>query len=93
MYRFIRPLIIAILASARVTRIVRLHIPILTRHHILAYGVSGWYTFDYSRVPVVNMRHRNGFHVVKIAVWRCGGHWGVEANDWLSGSGGELTWT
>lgn len=82
-----------ILSSAHVTGITRLHIPILARHHILAFGVSGWYTFDYSRVPWANMKHRNGFHVVKIAVWRCNGHWGVEPGAWLMGSGGELTWT
>lgn len=82
-----------ILASAHVTTITRLHIPILTRNHILAFGVSGWYRFDYSRVPWANMKHKNGFHVVKIAVWRCHGRWGVEPQVWLVGSGGELNWT
>ncbi|HLJ67105.1 MAG TPA: hypothetical protein VKX16_07070 [Chloroflexota bacterium] len=82
----------SILRSARVTGIRPLHIPILTRNHILAFGVSGWYTFDYSRVPWANMKHRNGFHVVKIAMWQCHGRWGVEPGAWLSGSGGELTW-
>jgi len=40
-----------ILASAPVTTVTPLHIPILARNHILAFGVSGWYTFDYSLVP------------------------------------------
>ncbi len=81
-----------ILASAHVTKIAQLHIPILNRHHILTFGVSGRYTFDYSEVPAANMRHNNGFHVVKIAMWRCNGRWGVEGQAWLVGSGGELTW-
>lgn len=83
-----------ILTSARVTMIKRLRIPILTRHHILAFGVGGRYTFDYSRIPWANMKHKNGFHVIKIALWRCHGRWGIEPEGpWLDGSGGELTWT
>ncbi len=81
-----------ILASALVTRVTPLRIPILARNHILAFGVSGWYTFDYSLAPWANMKHRNGFHVVKLAVWRCNGRWGVETEEWMVGSGGELNW-
>ena len=81
-----------ILASAHVTKVTALHIPILARNHILAFGVSGWYTFDYALAPWANMKHRNGFHVVKLAVWRCNGRWGVESQEWLVGSGGELNW-
>jgi hypothetical protein len=82
-----------ILASAHVTAIKPLHIPLLARHHVLAFGVSGRYTFDYSLVPWANMKHRDGFHVVKIALWQCHGRWGIEPAAWLVGSGGELTWS
>jgi hypothetical protein len=82
-----------ILASAHVTKITWLRIPLFARYHVLAFGVSGWYTFDYSRVPWANMTHKNGFHTVKIAMWRCNGKWGLEGYEWLTGSGGELTWT
>lgn len=82
-----------ILASAHITKITQLHIPLFARYHVLAFGASGWYTFDYSRVPWANMKHQNGFHTVKIAMWRCNGRWGVEGYEWLTGSGGELTWT
>jgi len=75
------------------TKINPAQVPLLERHHILAFGVSGWYTFDYSRVPWANMKHKNGFHTIKLAVWRCNGLWGVEPSVWLTGSGGELNWT
>jgi len=65
---------------------------VLDRNHILAFGVSGWYTFDYSLALWANMKRKNGFHVVKLAVWQCNGRWGVESEGWLVGSGGELNW-
>jgi predicted ArsR family transcriptional regulator len=46
----------------------------------------------YSQLAWANMMHQNGFHVVKLAVWRCHGRWGVEPDVWLVGSGGELAW-
>jgi hypothetical protein len=85
-----------ILASTRLTGIKRLHIPILERNHILAFGVSGWFRFDYSAVasqPSFNNKHRSGFHVIKIAVWKCNDRWGVEPSYWLVAGGGELNWT
>jgi hypothetical protein len=81
-----------ILASAHVTGVKRLHIPVFERNGVLAFAVSGTYTFDYSAVPWANYKHTNGFHVIKIAAWRCSGRWGLEPGGWLSGSGGELTW-
>jgi hypothetical protein len=81
-----------ILASARVTAIRRLHIPLLERNHILAFGVSGWYRFDYSTTPWANDTHRSGFHVIKLAVWQCAGRWGVEPRYWESSGGGLLNW-
>lgn len=81
-----------VLASARVKRITRLHIPILDRNHILAFGVAGWFRFDYRGVTFANDRHRSGWHVIKIAVWKCNGRWGVEPTYWEFASGGELNW-
>jgi hypothetical protein len=81
-----------VLASARVTAIRRLHIRPLERSHILAFGVSGWFRFDYSATPGANDTHRNGFHVIKLAVWQCAGRWGVEPRYWESSGGGLLNW-
>jgi hypothetical protein len=82
-----------ILASARVTAIRRLRVPLLERNHILVFGVSGWFRFDYSAIPWANDTHRSGYHVIKLAVWRCAGRWGVEPSYWESSGGGPLNWT
>ena len=81
-----------ILASARVTAIKPLHVPVLARQHILAFGVSGWYRFDYSAVPWANDKHTSGFHVIKLALWKCNGRWGIESG-WVSSGGGPLNWS
>lgn len=85
-----------ILASVLVTGIRQLSIPELGRAHILAFGVSGWFRFDYSAVasqPSYNNKHRSGFHEVKIALWKCAGRWGIEPSYWLVAGGGPLDWT
>jgi hypothetical protein len=82
-------------ASATVKRISRLHIPILERNHVLAFGVAGWFRFDYSAVasnPTFNNKHTSGFHVIKIGMWKCNGRWGIEPSYWLIAGGGELNW-
>lgn len=80
-----------ILAAARVTGINPLHIPVLQRNHILTFGVSGWFRFDYTAVPWANDTHRTGFHSIKIAIWQCNGQWGIESG-WVSSGGGPLNW-
>lgn len=82
-----------ILASVHVKRIWRLHIGILERNHIRAYAVAGWFQFDYTAVPWANEKHKNGFHVARIAMWQCAGRWGGESPEWYIGSGGELNWS
>lgn len=82
-----------ILAAAHVRAIRPLHIPILTRNRILAFAVGGWYRFDYAAFPFANDTHRSGFHVVRIAMWRCSGRWGVEPGYWEGSGGGPLNWT
>jgi hypothetical protein len=81
-----------ILAAAHVTSIKRLHIAILDRNHIAAFAVSGWFRFDYSAAPYANDTHKTGHHMVKIAMWQCNGHWGVEPTYWESSGGGPLNW-
>lgn len=78
------------MTSARVTGITQIHFPLLDHYHVLTFAVRGWFTFDYSHVPPIGMKHRSGYHVIKLAMWQCSGQWGIEP--WLySGSGG-LTW-
>jgi hypothetical protein len=81
-----------VVAAARVTAIRRLYIPILARNHIDAFAVSGWFRFDYTAIPYANDTHRSGFHVVKIAMWRCSGQWGVQPG-WEDSGGGPLSWS
>jgi len=75
-----------ILASATVSRITSLDIPILRINHILAFSVTGRFRFDYSAVASnasFNNKHTSGFHVIRIGMWKCNGRWGVEPSYWL----------
>lgn len=81
-----------IVATVQFQRIDALRIPLLARHHILAFAVRGWFRFDYTAVPWANDKHRSGYHVARIALWRCNGRWGVDPT-WATAGGGELNWT
>lgn len=70
------------LPIVRVLSIGRYHDSLLAKGRIRGFLVRGYFVFDYSHVRWPNYVRKSGYHVVKIAVWRCGRHWGVDPQ-WL----------
>lgn len=74
-----------IVAAAHVTGIRPLHVHLLDSHHpVAAFAVRGRFRYDHTAFPRASATRRNGFHVVKILMWRCSGRWGVEPKYWES---------
>jgi hypothetical protein len=76
--------------AAAVSKIVRFALPNLRSNSILAFHVSGRYTFQYPKSWAGNDERRSGFHIVTILVRSCHGVMAVDPN-W-PGSGGLYAW-